>query len=365
MNISRTKTLVFSAILTLAVSCQEAEIAPSVVSSPESNQTGRVESTYHSWLVGSAADVTTNSTGGTVLAGGSTDVDEAMRWMLQKANGGDVIVIRNAPDGAAPGAGDDGYNAYFYSELGVNVNSVETILMNGRSVAQNAEVIQKVRNAECVFFTGGDQFYYWDMIAGTGLADALDYLANTKGVPIGGTSAGCAIQGEYFFSAENSTVTSAEALRRPKGVNVTVRNNFLQTPYLQNTITDTHYDNPDRRGRHIAFMARMSVDYNVTLPKGIGVDEATAVCIETNGTARVFGAGTAFFLIQNTSSGTPERCVANKTLDWYRNRQAIEVYKINGTSNGSGSFNLNTWTSGTGGSWQYYYVDRGSLKVSY
>jgi len=36
----------------------------------------------------------------------------------------------------------------------VNVDSVETIYLNSRNVANNLEVAEKVRNAEAVFFTG-------------------------------------------------------------------------------------------------------------------------------------------------------------------------------------------------------------------
>ena len=44
---------------------------------------------------------------------------------------------------------------------------------------------------------GGDQAFYYYNIEGTLLQDALNYLANVKKVVIGGTSAGCAIQGNY------------------------------------------------------------------------------------------------------------------------------------------------------------------------
>lgn len=38
-------------------------------------------------LVGDPEDVTPPTAGGTVLMGGSTDVDEAIRWMLQRSGG--------------------------------------------------------------------------------------------------------------------------------------------------------------------------------------------------------------------------------------------------------------------------------------
>ena len=56
-----------------------------------------------------------------------------------------------------------------------------------------------------------------------------------------------------------------------------------------NTITDSHYGQRTRQGRHIAFMAKLMKDKNLTSIKGIGVDEQTAVCIDNNGKGKVFG----------------------------------------------------------------------------
>jgi hypothetical protein len=37
------------------------------------------------------------------------------------------------------------------------------------------------------------------------------------------------------------------------------------------------------------------------------------------------------------------------------------VYKINGTATGENTFNLNDWVTGTGGVWEDWYVNRGTL----
>lgn len=351
----------------LGFACEQQDAVKPTTGSNGSKDADQTQSTtsFTSWIVGDPADVVRTPLGGTVLAGGGADVDAAMRWMLQGANGGDVVVIRNARENEAPWAGADAYNSYFFSQLGVTVNSVETIFLNSRSVATNQQVIDKVRNAECLFFTGGDQATYYKFIEGTGLEDAINFIKNTRKSPVGGTSAGCAIQGNFLFSAENGTITSAEALANPFNTKLVLRNDLFSTSYLSNTITDTHFDNPDRRGRLLTFMARMNRSFSVTIPRGIGVDEGTAVCIDNNGRARVYGAGMAFFIQQNGSSNTPERCVSGSSLDWYRSTRATSVYRVPGTSTGANYFELSNWTTGVGGSWQYYYVDRGTLKISY
>jgi cyanophycinase len=287
--------------------------------------------------------------------GGSTDVDEAIKWMISKSGGGDFVVIR--------ATGTNAYNSYIYG-LG-SVHSVETLLINSRTLANDPQVEATLRGAEAIFITGGDQANYVNYWKDTKVEETLNFLRNTKQIPIGGTSAGCAILGGTYFSALSGTLTSSEALANPYNQKLILgRNDFLTQPYLSNVVTDTHFDNPDRRGRLVTFLARMNQDYGV-VGRGIGLDEATAVCIESNGTGRVFGSGTAFFLSQNGLASKPEVCLSGSRLDWYRQQQAVTVYKIDGSKSGSESFDLNTWSQGSGGVHQYYYVDRGTLGIFY
>jgi len=315
--------------------------------------------TYTSWKVGSTTDVTTTTTGGICLMGGGTDNDDAIKWMFQKAGGGDVVVLRSA--------GTDGYNTYMYSELGVPVNSVETIIIDTRAKASIAAIATKIRNAEALFIAGGDQATYVSYWKDTPVEDAINYLINTKKVPVGGTSAGCAILGQYYYSAANSSVTSAQALANPYASGVTIGvNDFLSSPYLANVITDTHYDNPDRRGRQTTFLARMWKDLGAGLnAKGIGVFEKTAVCIDQNGLARVFAPTTASFayFYQIESNSTPETLVSGTPLTWNNAGKGVKIVKIPGNTAGSNTFDLNNWvtTSGTGISWGNIKVISGTL----
>lgn len=315
--------------------------------------------TYTSWKVGSTTDVTKTTTGGVCLMGGGTDNDDAIKWMLQKSGGGDVVVLRSA--------GTDGYNTYMYSELGVTVNSVETIIIDTRAKASIAAIATKIRNAEALFISGGDQATYVSYWKDTPVEDAINYLINTKKVPVGGTSAGCAILGKFYYSAANSSVTSAQALANPYNTGVTIGvNDFLSSPILSNTITDTHYDNPDRRGRQTTFLARMWKDLGAGLnAKGIGVYEKTAVCIDQNGIARVFAPTTASFayFYQMDSSSTPETVVSGTPLTWNNSGKGVKILKIAGDTSGSTTFDLNNWTttSGSNATWGTIKVINGTL----
>ncbi|MCE2713443.1 MAG: hypothetical protein LW688_13050, partial [Cryomorphaceae bacterium] len=45
---------------------------------------------YTSYFTGNTLDVVTNSKGGICLMGGASEDDEALKWFLDSANGGDV-----------------------------------------------------------------------------------------------------------------------------------------------------------------------------------------------------------------------------------------------------------------------------------
>lgn len=309
-------------------------------------------------LVGDPLDVTAVTSSGFVLMGGSTDVDSAMKWMINKSAGGDVVILR--------ASGGTGYNQYLFDLVKINgirqVNSVETLVIASLDLANNPKVAERIKQAEMLFIAGGDQANYIKFWKNTLVEDAINYLINVKKVPVGGTSAGCAILGEAVFTAEKNTITSAEALLNPYNAALTLsRSDFLNINILKNTITDTHYNNPDRKGRHITFLARLSKDFDWQSPKGIGVQEETAVCIDENGLASVYGIGDAYFL--NASSQKPETCVDQTKLNWVNNKKAVQAYKISATPTGNGSFNLNNWTSFSGGIMQNMYVSNGELKI--
>lgn len=310
-------------------------------------------------IIGDPADVNVTTTAGTVLMGGGPDVDNAMKWMIEKSKGGDVVIIR--------ASGSTGYNSYLYDlvkENGIRqVNSVETLLINNSELANNPKVAERIKEAEMLFIAGGDQANYVRYWKNTPIEEAINYLIKVKKVPVGGTSAGCAIMGEAFFTAENNTITSLEALTNPYNNNLTLgKSDFIDNPYLKNTITDTHYNNPDRKGRHITFLARLVKDNNWIEPKGIGVMEETAVCINENGLATVFGKGYAYFL--KASATAPEVCIKDTKLTWNNDKKAILSYTIEGGSTGNGSFNLAQWKEISGGNFENFYVIDGVLSKS-
>lgn len=300
------------------------------------------------YLTGSPKDVQTPTTPGLLLMGGSTDVKEAITWFLQRSGGGDVVVIRSS--------GADGYNQYMFDL--VPVNSVETIIINSKAKAMQDSIVAKIRAAEALFIAGGDQWNYVNYWKSTPTEDAINYLLNTKKVPVGGTSAGLAILGSAYFSAQNDGITTAEALANPYDKKMALgQNDFLKIPYLKNVITDSHYTQRGRQGRHIAFMARLFQAGNHKI-KGIGIDEKTALCIDEKGMGKVFGLNHVYFL--ECGKKGAEQCTHAQALTWNRAGRAVKVYKIQGSATGNGSFNAKNWRF-TGGIAQFYAINQGVL----
>ena len=320
---------------------------------------------YTSYFTGSVTDVLTAPAGGVCLMGGATEDDNAMTWFLNQANGGDILVIR--------ASGSDGYNDYFYTDLGVTVNSVETIVFNNATAANETYIHQKINQAEAIWMAGGDQWNYVSYWRNTPIDSLINKAIAERNIVIGGTSAGMAILGEIYFTAENGTITSATALNNPYAATATIDDeDFLEVPYMQSVITDTHYDNPDRRGRHVVFMAKAMQDL-AYLPKGIACEEYVAVCVDTFGIARVYGGyptydEQAYFIQLNCEFSptfpAPVNCNASNQLTWSTNQNALIVYKVNGTSSGVNYFDLNTWQDGSGGQWQYWDVENGVLSTN-
>ncbi len=318
---------------------------------------------YTSWFTGDTADVVTTPLNGLVLAGGGADNDDAMRWMLQRAAGGDVVVIRASQS--------DGYNDYFFEELGVTVNSVETIRFDGPAAAEEDYVIQQIRKAEVLFIAGGDQYDYYQYWKDTPVEDAINYLINEKQITVGGTSAGMAILGQAYYAPSDLGVYSEEALGDPYHPYLDVLGNgdFIQHPLMDRVITDTHFEDREREGRLFTFLARLTAETGQRV-FGIAANDYTAVCIDENGIAHAYGEWPEFpedhvtFLQANCLDDfTPETLTAGEPLTWLRSGAAVKVYRTPATVDGAHTFDLNDWQTASGGEWGNWYAVDGELEI--
>ena len=314
---------------------------------------------YTVYNTGATEDGAFEASGGVCLMGGASENDEGMTWFLERAGGGDVLVLR--------ASGSDGYNDYLYSDLGVDVHRVTTVVCQSVSASSNAEVLALVEGAEAIWFAGGDQADYHQLWQNTPLNEAINEGIATRNVVVGGTSAGMAILGGLRFTAANGTVYSDEALENPYNTYMALDNTpFIDVPLLANTFTDTHFDNPDRRGRLLTFLARAYVDWNIAAT-AIACDEYTAVCINENGTARVYGEAPqyqdyAYFLSVNCdlTDATPEACDAGQPLTWSHGQEAVRACRFLGNVAGTPSYQLMGAPEPVMGTWQRWWAEDGT-----
>lgn len=266
--------------------------------------------------VGAAQDMAAKTTPGYALMGGGADLDEAFRWLCARAGGGDFLVLR--------AAGTEAYNPYISGledGKGCKLNSVATLVIPSREAAAEPFVAEAIRHAEAIFIAGGDQANYVRFWMGTPVQREIN-AAIARGVPVGGTSAGLAVLGEWAYSAEgdgpgDANLDSATALKDPLGPRVTLVHGFLEIPVLKGIITDSHFVKRDRMGRLLVFLA----DVNRPEPKekfdgrqirGLGIDQEAAVLLRPNGAAEVVGKGSAYLVEPAKSMTSP---VAGVALD--------------------------------------------------
>ena len=299
---------------------------------------------YKYYRIGNANDVLPKTVSGFALMGGGKDQDAAFQWMCNKSGAGDFVVLRSS--------GNDAYNDYIAHLC--HQNSVATLVILNRDAAMESKVATIIRNAEALFIAGGDQGNYVRDWQGTPLQDAINELIR-RGVPIGGTSAGLAVLGEFSYSALNDknvtgNLDSTQALSDPYNERVTITRDFLRVSLLRRTITDTHFVKRDRLGRLLAFMARIVQDKMAADVRGIGVDERSAALLEPDGSVTVVGTGSGAYFFKPAKN--PEVCAKRKPLTY----ADVAVYKV---SPGA-TFNISGW-KGSGGTSYSLHVNQGVI----
>lgn len=241
-----------------------------------------------------------------MLVGGGGDSTAALQEAIDRIRGCsncpakvDVVVLR--------ASGAEGYNPYFMAMNGVD--SVLSMVITDRETSSRPDVVAAVRDAEVVYFAGGDQCNYIRWIKGTPVAEAVKRVYR-RGGAIGGTSAGLAIQGEIAYDAcPSQSAKSKEVLADPWHADVSLSRGFFAWPQMRGVITDTHFQQRDRLGRLVTFLAR---SYRGRPLRGLGVSEGTVVLVDRRGGAKVFGKGPVHLI----RGDAPARVERGQPLDY-------------------------------------------------
>jgi len=301
---------------------------------------------YRYYSVGNPADVSTATRPGLVLEGGGTDIDESFRWMIDRSGGGDFLVIRTS--------GTDAYNRDIFdmvTPLGRRADSVATLIVTSRAASFDPFVARTIRSAEALWIAGGDQSLHFAMWRGTPVADAIHDLV-ARGVPVGGTSSGLAVMGEYVYTSEadgegEPHLTSTQALRDPLHPRVSVRGDFLHLPFLDGAILEPHFLQESRYGRMAVFLNRIAAEGRVREARGIGIDRKTALLVEADGSAQVitrpghpFGKAILFRLAAPPVTSEPGRALGAAVVEVEEFRPGDRVDLLRWGGSGGVAFRL-------------------------
>ncbi|WP_189719236.1 hypothetical protein [Streptomyces chryseus] len=264
--------------------------------------------------LGNAADVSRSNWSGPAytMNGSGAVVPATMTKAVDAIRGStgtlDVVVVA----GSAPTSGSATPECDTISAL-AGVNSCTTWTLTTRSDGNNSAANTDIRNAEFVYFAGGDQCDYADW-KGTALQNSVKSVI-AKGGGSGGGSAGHHINSSIVYDACEGSVTSDEALYDPYDPAITFTTGMFAWPNYANTINDSHFVTRGRMGRTMAFVARAIEDGLTTggAAWGVGVEEGGSLFIDRNGTATVAGADTFVVLGDHRA----ERADPDRYLTYY------------------------------------------------
>jgi cyanophycinase len=287
---------------------------------------------------GNAADSDVVPRPGFVLMGGG-EQDPALKVLCERTGGGDFLILRANTE--------DDYAQKVNEEIRAlcPLNSAATIVFSDRDDSGDPKLLERINHAQAIFIAGGDQSNYVRFWQDTPVEDALNRHI-TAGKPIGGSSAGLAILGEFSFSSMIDTIHSPEALADPYANKVTLSRDFLRIPLLTGIITDTHFVKRDRMGRLLVFLARILQDNWAKQVRAIAVEQDAAVLLEPDGQAKIIGSGPAYFL---EAKNPPQICRRNTPLSF----DGISVYRVPSGA----TFNVKDWKGNGGDEYQISSVN--------
>jgi cyanophycinase len=221
----------------------------------------------------------TRKLGRLIPIGGNEDKDLSQATILPevvKIAGGRRarIVVCGSPS-AKPDEKERVYKKIFEDLGAAEVMEAD---IHERLDAEKPELVEKVRRATAVFFTGGDQLRLTSLIAGTPFGDCVRERLWEEGLIVSGTSAGAAAMSSTMVigGSDDGTVRRADVRVAP-GLG-----------YLRDTTVDTHFA---QRGRISRLLCIFAQNPQVL---GIGLDEDTGIVVTPGKRFEVIGKGAVF-----------------------------------------------------------------------
>ncbi|QKW23123.1 pre-peptidase C-terminal domain-containing protein [Kitasatospora sp. NA04385] len=264
--------------------------------------------------LGSSSDVSRTSWNGpafTFNGDGAVVPATAGKAIAAITGGSGSIDVTVLADSAATGSSQTPECDVFMGLSGVN--SCTTDVVTSAADGNSSQVNTDVRNAEFVYFAGGNQCVYasWK---GTSLQASVQSVV-AKGGGSGGGSAGHHINSAVVYDACTASTDSPTALANPYDRSVTFTTGMFAWPNYADTVNDSHFVTRDRMGRTMAFVARAVKDGLTTSGKawGVGVEQGGgSLFLDKNGLATLSGSDAYVVL----GDHQPEQAVSGKPLTY-------------------------------------------------
>ena len=145
-----------------------------------------------------------------------------------------------------------------FEKLGVKHMHVFDV--NTRKEANDPKICGTLREAGCIFFTGGDQLRITSILGGTQCHRAIKQVYTDGGIIMGTSAGASAMSSTMIVKGEDNEPSRKCTLKMAPGLDL-----------IEGTIIDQHFDQRGRMGRLLTGVAE---NPGVL---GIGIDEDTAI----------------------------------------------------------------------------------------
>jgi len=241
-----------------------------------------------------AHDASAAPKGRLFIIGGGTRSEAMMRRFVDLAGGPEKARIVVFP--MASGIPDTVGREQSASLAALGVRDVRPMNLT-REQAMSPDIAALLDGATGVFFSGGDQSRLTLALSGTPVLHKIKELYE-RGAVIGGTSAGAAVMSALMITGrELRSRDTANAYSSVMRKNVETAPGF---GFIDNAIVDQHFV---RRKRHNRLLS-LVLEHPALV--GIGIDEATAIIVNPDGTFDVAGDGSVFVFDAARAKGIRE-----------------------------------------------------------
>jgi cyanophycinase len=214
--------------------------------------------------------------GGALIAiGGAEDREDTkiiLSALAERIGSGKLVIST-----LASGYADEVWEIYRMLFTSMGVKRVNHLCMDHRDESPEDPRLNVLADATAVFFTGGDQLKITTRLGGTALSERIEEIYRRGGI-IAGTSAGATALGEMMLVGSPSEgICKLRDVRMTPGLGL-----------AENMIIDQHFS---ERGRIRRLLGAVAENPRML---GIGIDEDTAVVVESDGTFHALGSGAVY-----------------------------------------------------------------------